>query len=322
MSVYDRGVDPLDELLDSVRVRRSMAGQSKVTAPWALAVDSPDPFRLVATVGGPGWLVRDGRPPARLADRAITVVADTGSVVIADDPATPPSVVIASADECFQPDTGENLADRDRIARRAWGDPDAATSVLVAGYEAHGERFTALSADLPTSITVADDPVVHSILTAVMAETVSDEPGQQTVLDRLIELLLFATVRAWLSEAPRPPAWYRALGDAQVGPALRAIHDEPGRHWSVADLAATTARSRAAFARSFREVVGRAPMAYVTHWRLACAADLLADGATVASVAARVGYTDAFAFSTAFRRRYGHPPSRHRPDHHDPPPSW
>jgi len=81
----------------------------------------------------------------------------------------------------------------------------------------------------------------------------------------------------------------------------------------VAGLAAAVGTSRAAFARRFTELVGVPPMTYLTRWRLAVAADLLHEpGATVAQVAARVGYGSPFASSTAFKRAYGVSPRGHR----------
>jgi AraC-like DNA-binding protein len=47
-------------------------------------------------------------------------------------------------------------------------------------------------------------------------------------------------------------------------------------------------------------------MAYLTEWRLALAADLLRDTRdSVGSISRQVGYGNAFAFSTAFKRTFG-----------------
>jgi transcriptional regulator GlxA family with amidase domain len=71
-----------------------------------------------------------------------------------------------------------------------------------------------------------------------------------------------------------------------VGRALRMLHNDPARRWTVASLAAETGVSRAAPARLFTELVGEPPMRDLTGWRLALAADLLREpDATVAAVA-------------------------------------
>ena len=134
------------------------------------------------------------------------------------------------------------------------------------------------------------------------------------MLDRLLDLFLITSLRAWFG---RPggdgPAWYRAHRDPVVGTALRMLHADPARGWTVAELAGATGVSRAALARRFTELVGEPPMSYLTGWRLALAADLLREpGATVAAVAHQVGYATAFAFSAAFKRVRGLSPRDYR----------
>jgi AraC-like DNA-binding protein len=112
------------------------------------------------------------------------------------------------------------------------------------------------------------------------------------------------------AEAPR---WYRAYGDPVVGRALRLLHHNPAHPWTVAELAAAANVSRASLARRFNELVGEPPMAFLTSWRLALAADLLREpGVTIGAVASQVGYGSPFALSTAFKRVRGVSPRQHR----------
>jgi AraC-like DNA-binding protein len=91
------------------------------------------------------------------------------------------------------------------------------------------------------------------------------------------------------------------------------LHHNPAHPWTVAELAAATGISQAALARRFTELVGEPPMAYLTGWRLALAADMLREpDATVAAVAHQVGYATAFAFSSAFKRVRGVSPRDYR----------
>ncbi len=153
-----------------------------------------------------------------------------------------------------------------------------------------------------------DCPVVPLLA----AEIVKDDPGQEVVLDRLLDLLLIAVLRAWFARSDAPP-WYRALGDPVVGQAVRLLHHDPAHPWTVAGLAAKTGVSRAALARRFTELVGEPPMAFLTGWRLALAADLLRESdATVGAVARQVGYGSPFALSTAFKREHGVSPQEYR----------
>lgn len=146
------------------------------------------------------------------------------------------------------------------------------------------------------------------------AEIGREEPGQTVVLDRLLDLLVITALRTHLARADAAgSAWYHAHSDPVVGHALRLLHDNPALPWTVATLAAKTGVSRAVLARRFTELVGESPMAYLTGWRLALAADLLREpDTTVDAVARKVGYGSAFALSTAFKRVRGVSPQQHR----------
>jgi AraC-like DNA-binding protein len=145
-------------------------------------------------------------------------------------------------------------------------------------------------------------------------EITKDDPGQDVVLDRLLDLLLIAVLRTWFSRPEAgAPGWYRAQGDPIVGRAIRMLHHNPAHPWTVASLAKETGVSRAAFARRFTDLVGEPPMAFLTNWRLALAADLLREpSATVGAVARQVGYGSSFALSTAFKRVRGMSPQGFR----------
>jgi AraC-like DNA-binding protein len=133
-------------------------------------------------------------------------------------------------------------------------------------------------------------------------------------VDRLIDLLLVAALRAWFSRPEADaPSWYRAYSDPIVGKALGMLHHHPAEPWTVASLASELGVSRATLARRFTELVGRPPMTFLTSWRLALAADLLREPAsTVGAVASEVGYGSPYALSTAFKRAYGVSPKQHR----------
>ena len=125
---------------------------------------------------------------------------------------------------------------------------------------------------------------------------------------------MISVLRAWFASADaQAPHWYRAYGDPVVGHALRLLHHNPAHAWTVDELARECGVSRAALARRFQELVGEPPIAFLTSWRIALAADLLLEpGATIGSVAHQVGYGTPFALSTAFKRVRGVSPREHR----------
>jgi AraC-like DNA-binding protein len=186
--------------------------------------------------------------------------------------------------------------------------------MLTGTYQMDGEVSGRLLRALPALLVVAGDAWDSPLIPLLAAEIVKDEPGQEAVLDRLLDLLLIAVLRAWFARPEaEAPGWYRAHADPVVGPALRMLHHDPARPWTVAALADATGVSRAALARRFNALVGEPPMTFLTGWRIALAADLLREpGATVGSVAHRVGYGSPFALSTAFKRVRGMSPQQHR----------
>jgi transcriptional regulator GlxA family with amidase domain len=133
------------------------------------------------------------------------------------------------------------------------------------------------------------------------------------VLDRLLDVLVVDTLRTWYEQEADGSPWWEAHHDPIVGAALELIHDFPERAWTISTLARSVGTSRANLARRFNERVGEPPITYLTKWRLSLAADLLSQPAsTVTSTARTVGYGSPFAFSTAFKRRYGVSPHQHR----------
>ncbi|MBI3690364.1 MAG: helix-turn-helix transcriptional regulator, partial [Mycolicibacterium aromaticivorans] len=148
---------------------------------------------------------------------------------------------------------------------------------------------------------------------ALAAEAVRDGPGQEAFLDRLLDLLLLDFLRTWFSRPDNAPQWWTAEADALVGPAIRLMYNDPAHPWTVANLAAVVGSSRASFARRFSALVGESPIAFLTAWRLALAADLLSSSdLTVGAVARHVGYGTPFALSTAFKRAHGLSPAAFR----------
>jgi transcriptional regulator GlxA family with amidase domain len=187
--------------------------------------------------------------------------------------------------------------------------------MVVSGtYQLEGDVSRRLLTALPSVLVVPADAVAGHVMSMVLGEIQRDEPGQQSVLDRWLDLALITTLRAWFARPEsHAPGWYQAQSDPVVGLALRLLHEDPAYPWSVVELANRTGVSRASLARRFSGLVGEAPMAYLTGWRIALAADRLRETTdTVEAIARRVGYANAFALSVAFKRVRGTSPTAHR----------
>jgi AraC-like DNA-binding protein len=307
-------MDALAGLLDGPRARGAFLMRSILNPPWSLRVQDRAPLTLVCIVRGEAWVVPDRGEPVRLDPGDVAVVRGPDPYTVADDPATPPNAVIHPGQRSTTPE-GEELCEAMDLGVRTWGDsPDGSTMILTGTYQMRGEISQRLLRALPVLLVVPGDAWDCPLIPLLGDEIIKDEPGQEAVLDRLLDLLLIAVLRAWFSRPEAgAPAWYRAHSDPVVGRALQLLHHNPAHPWTVATLAAKTGVSRAALARRFTELVGEPPMTFLTGWRLALAADLLREpDATVGAVARQVGYGSPFALSTAFKRVRGVSPREHR----------
>lgn len=151
-----------------------------------------------------------------------------------------------------------------------------------------------------------------SALVKLVGDEASDRrSGRELVLARLVEVLLIEALRSKPDE-DAPPGLLRGMADSRMAAAMRHIHGDPTRSWTVAQLAKKVALSRSAFFDRFTRAVGLPPMEYLLAWRMALAKDLLRrEDIGLAEVAERVGYGSASTFSMAFSRHVGQPPSRY-----------
>lgn len=297
--------------LDGPRARDAFLLRVLMQPPWALEVTEDAPLTLVALLTGGCWLSRPGEPAQRLAPGDVLLVRGAVRYTLSDDPATRPDIVIGPGQECAGPD-GRDLTQELAAGTRAWGnDPAGSDTLLVASYPEQSQLGTVLAAALAdlTVVRGADSP----LLPVLADEATRDGIGQSAVLDRILDVVLIAVVRSWTAATPDGPAGLQVLSDPAVAEAVRRIRVAPERAWTVADLAQCCGVSRSVLARRFQQAVGMGPIAYLTTWRLALAADLLRDtDRTLESIARQVGYGTPFALSSAFKKAYGVSPRDHR----------
>ncbi|WP_280312367.1 AraC family transcriptional regulator [Nocardia abscessus] len=310
-------MDAVSELLAEVRARGAVFRQSIMRPPWALRMASGAPLTLVTMLRGRAWIVPDQHEEVAIGVGDIAVIRGDVPYTVADHPATTPSLVVTSADYC----PGAEGVERAAGPARTCGTPSEEAAVLVSGaFERRGELSERLLRTLPAVLVVPREEGPYPSVETVAEEVARDRPGQQLVLDRLLDLMLVSALRSWFDNPDADaPAWCRALDDPVVGAALRLLHDTPAHPWTVAELASKVGVSRAALARRFTALVGEPPMSYLTGWRIDSAANLLREtDHTVGTIARKVGYANAFALSVAFKRLRGTRPS----DHRSPKPQW
>ena len=230
---------------------------------------------------------------------------------LTDGTGTSPGVVVEGPGRSREP--GEPAAaagDRWRLDQaRSYGDGlSARTLVVHAGYPAGDVLGHRLLSALPEVVRTPASAVPAPLRELLAAEAVREGPVQHAVLDRLVDLLVLAVLRA-----AGGTGGLAALTDPVVGPALELLHADPAHRWTVVELARRVGVSRALLARRFRELAGSPVIAYLTAYRLDLAADLLrGTDRTLGSIAHEVGYADGFSLSAAYRRRTGRSPSADR----------
>jgi len=306
-------MDAVAGLLDGPRARGAFLLRSTLAAPWSMRIADEAPLTFLAVVRGGAAVVPDAGEAVRLERGDVCLLRGPDAYIVADAPETEPQVLVLPGQRCVTPEGREVVMRHHGV--RTWGNaPGGDTELLTGTYQLHGAVGGRLLRALPPVTVIRADALESPLIELLAEEIVRDAPGQEAVLDRLLDLLLIAALRAWFSRSDAAaPGWYRAHADPVVGHALRLIHDDPAHPWTVAELAAEAGVSRAALARRFTELVGEPPMSYLAGWRIALAADLLLEpGTTIGSVAGQVGYGSPYALSTAFKRVRGVSPREHR----------
>lgn len=305
-------MDVFGDLFRGVRAHGSLFGSSTLTAPWALHFVDGAPLTLCTVLGGSGWIVPEHGSPEPLRAYETVVVRGPATFTFVDRLDTP-AEPIACGEFCATPEQGGT---RHRLG---WSDTDPskadATTLIVGAYPVRGEISRQLLEVLPVVLRVEAGGTGDAVLDHLAAEVAADVPGQQVVLDRLLDWMLVCTLREWFDRpGGQPPAWWAAQRDPVAGHALRLLHADPEAPWTVATLADRIGVSRSTLAKRFADLVGEPPLTYLTRWRMTLAADLLIERqeATVAAVARTVGYSEPFGFSAAFKRVRGVNPSEFR----------
>jgi AraC-like DNA-binding protein len=306
----------LADLLGDVRARGALFGQAVMEPPWSLRFATGAPLTLTTMVRGEAWIVPAVGEAVRIGPGDLAIVPGVAPHVVADGPATLPRYEVHTPDYCSRVDGGEA---RIAIDVRTCGEQPEGSALLLSGaYDRRGGISERLLQWLPPVLVLDAEQCPDPGPGLLAAQIDRDVPGQQVVLDRILDLVLVSALRSWFGRAGVRPPWYRTTGDEVVDHALRLMHADPARPWTVAGLAAVTGVSRAALARRFTERVGTPPMTYLGDWRIALAADLLRESDdTVGAVARKVGYADVFSLSTAFKRRRGTTPTQHRAAYRD-----
>ncbi|MFD7075163.1 AraC family transcriptional regulator [Nocardioides sp. NPDC059952] len=298
----------LDLLMDGPRAQAAFLLKAVFAGEWSITAEDEVPLTVIAIARGAA-VFTGCEGPQKVAAGDVIVCRGPATYVIADSADRPADIRILPGQVCVDPN-GALLAEELALGVRTWGNSRSpeATVMLIGTYERETSVGSLLLSRLPTSVVLRGFDT--AVLDLLAAELVREEAGQAALLDRLLDVLVVKAVREVLAASPALPA------DDAVAAVLRAMEQHPQLPWTVAGLGEQVGLSRAALARRFTEQVGEPPLAYLTRWRLALAADLLVGtDLTLSAIAARVGYANPFALSAAFKRLHGTSPTSFRSRH-------
>jgi AraC-like DNA-binding protein len=313
-------MDALSDVLGAVRLIGAVFFDVHASEPWVAETPSgpeivsrifPHAEHLIpyhAIVSGTCWVRVAGNEPLQLATGDVIMFPHGHAHVLSSAPgmhSKPDLALYRRPDESHLPFS------------LAIGSAGAESTHVVCGYLGCDARpYNPLLMALPNAIHVPDSAgsPLRAYVQLALAESKGARIGGECVLGRLSELLFVEVVRRYAEslDASRTD-WLSGLRDPSIGAAITALHREPQRGWTVQSLARAAGLSRSVLAERFAAFAGCPPMQYLASWRMQLAANELRSGTdSVATIANRVGYESEAAFSRAFTKSMGEPPSTWR----------
>lgn len=288
----------LGQVLDSVDLRVGVARRVALAAGRVLPLPSGSATLVYIASGSVS-----GHPPLTGACR---LDVDRDSQVVAVD-ARPTSSHLVRGDAFL-------TLGRAPVALEA----DTVTDLVVVDLE-FSDSASMLAAVLPDPITVMSFDALEPAAAALAGSMGPTDPpswpqrqGDPVICRMMAKTVLLSVIRAWAANGCAPEGWPSVSKDPFLDRVVEAIHEQPGREWTVERLASVGAMSRSVFAERFRSAIGRSPADYVTEVRIDAAKRMLSSGRSVSETSRELGYASDEGFSRAFRRRTGMTPSAWR----------
>lgn len=313
-------MDTLSDVLRAVRLTGAVFFDVRATDPWV--AEAPPGRTIVRSVfehsdhlmsyhvvtRGQAWAGLEGEPPLRLSAGDVVVFPHGDAHALSSAPGLrrPPDLSL------FQRPSEGRLP----FALTVNGTTDAANHIVCGFIGCDTGPFNPLLSALPRIIHVRDSAggAISTFARFAAAESNTPRMGGDCVLSRLSEMMFVDVVRRYVETLPADRlGWLAGLREPFVGRALAALHRDPARAWTLAQLAREVGLSRSALAERFTQFVGQPPVQYLTRWRMQLAATHLLTGLdSIAVVAEHVGYDSEAAFSRAFKKAVGESPSAWR----------
>lgn len=309
-SQYAAPADPFSQVLHGWHPPDWFAGLAELNSPWGISV--PEGLASLFVVLGGRCLLTVGELGTRdvLESGDVLLLAHGSAHRLQDKPNSPTTPLRAGfGRECRHlPCPHEAMP---------------STKLIYGCFSVASHGFQTLTAGFPSVVRLKVESCQSLRGCRALAEVVASEqsmaaPGCREIVDQLVQVVLFQTMRAFLMDdsmtsrvecSGNGAPWLKAALDEAIGPALALIHRHPERPWTVTSLASQVNMSKSAFSERFRETVGKPPLHYLTEYRMQRACQLLRDtDLGVKEIASLVGYESASSFSNAFKRWTGKAP--------------
>ena len=301
------GRDRLAHVLHTLRMRSTFYCHAELGEPWALEMPAiPDSVSFHVVTAGTCWLRLPDTEPIELRASDLALVPHGVGHDLLSDPEARRGPRVDLLPQKY-------LSEHYSMLRHGGSGRAAQLICGIVSFDDPAARE--LMRALPAILFIDGDTVsaassVRDTLRLMANELSHLQPGGEAVATRLADILVVQAIRSWIAtDVEAANGWLRALRDERIGRALEAIHDDPGGEWNLDRLAQVATMSRSSFSARFTELVGIAPIAYLTRWRMNIAQSrLLEEDTTAARLATELGYQSEAAFNRAFTRIIGHTP--------------
>lgn len=294
-------VDLLSQMLTLIRLEGELVFAAELTQPWALRFEPGSAYFFVVLEGELTVLAADGSPVRAVTGDLVMLPRGMGHI-LSDGGGSAAAAVSQLMGEQFT---------TERLSMRHGGD-GTRTELIAGAFHFANESVPWVVSSLPAVIHIPKAggqtaKWAEGLAHFMMVEAQEVHPGSSIMISRLIDVLVIRILRSWVQmEKASDTGWLGALADPRISRALKAIHDEPFRRWSVVELAHVAGMSRSSFAERFSALVKEAPLSYQSRWRLTLALGMLRHAdSRVSDVARQVGYDSDAAFSRAFKAQFG-----------------
>ncbi|MGR7997848.1 AraC family transcriptional regulator [Xanthobacter sp. ZOL 2024] len=291
-------MDPLSEVISLLRPSAALSKPITGRGDWGARYAAYGQPGFAIVLAGRCWLAIEKEEPVLLDRGDFVLLPDTPSFTLSSRPGVP-CVPCAPSREAV------HHGDLD-------GEPDF--RMLGGSFRIDPVNAPVLLELLPAMIHIHSSDAgtgrLGRLIDLMREECGADRPGRDMIIERLLEVLLMECLR-WRGRdhGVVPAGLLAGLRDPALAGVLRGMHADVRTGWTVAELAAVAGMSRSAFSARFSDVVGCAPIEYLSRWRMALAQNALSRGGqSLERLAEELGYESASAFSTAFRRRVGTSP--------------